>query len=191
MTRPSNLTEILADSGFVISEQPPCMLLYVDGFKGNKYSIDQYAISGVTKMEELKSWLDIINKALFEGELVTADQFGDVLRLDNTSFYLGFAEGRPVSACMTISGIWGQGHLLRVVNPMMEFCHLPERCIVEQMAFLFARKAWDAISRYIYSALQGGAIMHGWMNDDKVIIACCNDGTRPVIFKIERIDIEN
>ena len=27
------------------------------------------------------------------------------------------------------------------------------------------------------------------MNDDKVMIACCNDGTRPVIFKIERIDI--
>ena len=30
--------------------------------------------------------------------------------------------------------------------------------------------------------------MHGWMNDDKVMIACCNDGTRPVIIKIERID---
>lgn len=30
--------------------------------------------------------------------------------------------------------------------------------------------------------------MHGWMNDDKVMIACCNDGTRPVIFKIERFD---
>ncbi len=32
--------------------------------------------------------------------------------------------------------------------------------------------------------------MHGWMNDDKVMIACCNDGTRPVIFKIERFDCE-
>ena len=32
--------------------------------------------------------------------------------------------------------------------------------------------------------------MHGWMNDDKVMIACCNDGTRPVVFKIERIDVE-
>ena len=33
--------------------------------------------------------------------------------------------------------------------------------------------------------------MHGWTNDDKVMIACCNDGTRPVIFKVERIDIDN
>ena len=49
-------------------------------------------------------------------------------------------------------------------------------------------EAWDCISRYIYAALQGGAIMHGWTNDDRIMIACCNDGTRPVIFKIERID---
>ena len=55
----------------------------------------------------------------------------------------------------------------------------------------FCSEAWDAISRYIYTALQGGSIMHGWMNDDKVMIACCNDGTRPVIFKIERIDVDD
>ena len=42
---------------------------------------------------------------------------------------------------------------------------------------------------YVYTALQGGSIMHGWTNDERMMIACCNDGTRPVIFKIERIDI--
>lgn len=31
--------------------------------------------------------------------------------------------------------------------------------------------------------------MHGWTNDERMMIACCNDGTRPVVFKIERIDI--
>lgn len=49
-------------------------------------------------------------------------------------------------------------------------------------------EAWDAVARYIYTALQGGSIMHGWTNDDRMMIACCSDGTRPVIFKIERID---
>ena len=53
----------------------------------------------------------------------------------------------------------------------------------------FCAEAWDAISRYIYTALQGGAIMHSWTNDDRIMIACCNDGTRPVVFKIERMDI--
>ena len=53
----------------------------------------------------------------------------------------------------------------------------------------FCGEAWDAISRYVYTALQGGSIMKGWINDDRMMIVCCNDGTRPVIFKIERIDI--
>ena len=30
--------------------------------------------------------------------------------------------------------------------------------------------------------------MRGWTNDEHIMIACCNDGTRPVIFKIERLD---
>lgn len=50
-------------------------------------------------------------------------------------------------------------------------------------------EAWDCISRYIYAGLQGGAFMHRWTRDDRVMIACCNDGTRPVIFKLERFDI--
>ena len=52
----------------------------------------------------------------------------------------------------------------------------------------FCSEAWDAISRYVYAGLQGGSIMKDWTNDEKMMIACCNDGTRPVIFKIERID---
>ena len=51
-------------------------------------------------------------------------------------------------------------------------------------------EAWDAISRYIYAGLQGGSIMRGWMREENTMIACCSDGTRPVIFKIERIDGE-
>ena len=54
----------------------------------------------------------------------------------------------------------------------------------------FCSEAWDAISRYIYTGLQGGSIMKGWMQNENEMIACCSDGTRPVIFKIERIDYE-
>lgn len=50
---------------------------------------------------------------------------------------------------------------------------------------------WDKISRYIYSGLQGGSIMKGWMAKENEMIACCSDGTRPVIFKIERIDYDD
>lgn len=30
--------------------------------------------------------------------------------------------------------------------------------------------------------------MRNWTNEERMMIACCNDGTRPVIFKIERLD---
>ncbi len=54
----------------------------------------------------------------------------------------------------------------------------------------FCSEARDAISRYIYTGLQGGSIMNGWMKEENTMICCCSDGTRPVIFKVERIDYE-
>ena len=38
---------------------------------------------------------------------------------------------------------------------------------------------------------RGGSIMKGWMERENEMICCCSDGTRPVIFKIERIDYED
>ena len=54
----------------------------------------------------------------------------------------------------------------------------------------FCSELWDAISRYIYAGLQGGSIMEGWMAQENTMITCYNDGTRPVIVKIERFDYE-
>ena len=75
----------------------------------------------------------------------------------------------------------GETFLLKRTPEQDDFYHL--------MNGKFCGEAWDAISRYVYAALQGGSIMRKWTNDDRMMIACCNDGTRPVIFKIERIDI--
>ena len=33
--------------------------------------------------------------------------------------------------------------------------------------------------------------MKSWMKEENTMITCCNDGPRPVIFKIERIDEED
>ncbi|WP_204273669.1 TIGR04076 family protein [Draconibacterium mangrovi] len=84
-----------------------------------------------------------------------------------------------------------------LANPNAGKCnifHDGQEFILEQGDFFsmmkgeFCSEAWDAISRYVYAALQGGSIMRGWTNDEKMIITCCNDGVRPVIFKLERID---
>ena len=75
----------------------------------------------------------------------------------------------------------GDTFLLKRTPEQDDFYHL--------MNGKFCGEAWDAVSRYVYTALQGGSIMHGWTNDERMMIACCNDGTRPVVFQIERIDI--
>ncbi len=55
---------------------------------------------------------------------------------------------------------------------MKGYYFLREQCTVERM-ILIRSEAWDAISRYIYSALQGGAIDDGLIINDKVMITCC------------------
>lgn len=84
----------------------------------------------------------------------------------------------------------GAGTLIKRGKPDEGVLQSPRTMHCGETGVPFCSEAWDAISRYIYTGLQGGAIMHGWMNEDKIMITCCNDGTRPVIFKIERIDVE-
>lgn len=64
----------------------------------------------------------------------------------------------------------------------------PQEGIAGSAGVPHCSEAWDAVSRYIYTALQGGSIMQGWMKDERVMIACCSDGTRPVVFKLQRLD---
>ena len=71
----------------------------------------------------------------------------------------------------------GDTFLLKRTPQQDDFYHL--------MNGKFCGEAWDAVSRYVYTALQGGSIMHGWTNDERMMITCCNDGTRPIIFKMK------
>jgi len=57
----------------------------------------------VTGKWRLADWLRIVRKVLYGGRIVTLAQYSDVLRLDNTHFYLGFSGHKPVTACMTIT----------------------------------------------------------------------------------------
>ncbi len=56
----------------------------------------------------------------------------------------------------------------------------------------FCDWAWNDIHKYVAVLLAGGgfsgAIFDGWMKNDKTMIACCTDGIRPVIFKLEGME---
>ncbi len=53
-------------------------------------------------------------------------------------------------------------------------------------------EAWKAIYQYVFALSHGSEIFYyrDWINKDGVAICSCNDGIRPVIFKIERTDEE-
>ena len=62
--------------------------------------------------------------------------------------------------------------------------------IVDPLAGLpnsFCPWAWDDIYKSLIGFATGGN--YGmWYENKNIIIACCTDGTRPVIFKIEKIE---
>jgi len=51
-------------------------------------------------------------------------------------------------------------------------------------------EAWKAIHHYVMALCFGGSdFFHGrWVNDPNIAIVSCNDGLRPVIYKLEAVD---
>lgn len=78
----------------------------------------------------------------------------------------------------------------------------PCPCFTEGQTFVagfekpagFCDWAWNDLLRFTTALLTGGnfssGIFDGVMTDDRTMIACCTDGMRPVVFKLERIDEE-
>lgn len=59
----------------------------------------------------------------------------------------------------------------------------------------FCDDAWKAIYQFSFALAHGGGkegfYFNDWIKEPGVAIACCNDGLRPVIFKLEATDIES
>ena len=49
--------------------------------------------------------------------------------------------------------------------------------------------AWVGIHQYVFALAHGGGDFYDghWINTPEVAVACCNDGLRPVVFKVERV----
>jgi uncharacterized repeat protein (TIGR04076 family) len=59
----------------------------------------------------------------------------------------------------------------------------------------FCDEAWKAIYQYVFALAHGAGnelFYYGdWIREPGVAICCCNDGLRPVIFKLEATDEES
>jgi len=56
---------------------------------------------------------------------------------------------------------------------------------IDDMPEGFCPGAWSDIFRFV-CGLQAGAD-YEWVNEEGRVLVCCNDGFRPVIFRLERI----
>jgi len=55
----------------------------------------------------------------------------------------------------------------------------------------FCDEAWKAIYQYVFALAHGSECFYNsgeWIDKPGVAICSCNDGLRPVIFKIEKTD---
>lgn len=118
-TEPANLAELLSQKGFSIDTPGPCMMMKVDDYVSKTTYSNNVDVIYVNDKEQLRVWLDIVNVALFGCELVTIEQFNDILNLENTYFYLGLLDGKAITACMTITQ--GDTSVLEMVATLKEY----------------------------------------------------------------------
>lgn len=57
----------------------------------------------------------------------------------------------------------------------------------------FCDEAWKAIYQYVFALSHGSGVFYygDWIDKPGVAIVSCNDGLRPVIFKVESTDMES
>ena len=57
----------------------------------------------------------------------------------------------------------------------------------------FCDEAWKAIYQYVFALSHGSGLFYygDWIREPGTAICCCNDGLRPVIFKLEATDQES
>ena len=51
----------------------------------------------------------------------------------------------------------------------------------------FCAWAWNDLHKVVLTLYSGGGFTP-FMKEDNVLVSCCTDGIRPVVFKIERIE---
>lgn len=102
--RPSNIAEVLSKKGFKIDyDTGSGMAMNIDPSINQLKFADNIEIVPIKDLGLLKTWVNIVNTALFECELFSFEQFSELYMFDNTRFYLGLFDGHPASTCMTIT----------------------------------------------------------------------------------------
>jgi len=99
---PAGLAGILARKGFEIDASDPCMVLDLADFRRIETPPAATQICLVSQEAQVSEWARVVNLGMFGGELISAGQFTDLYRLENTRLWLAYYDRQPASAALTI-----------------------------------------------------------------------------------------
>lgn len=145
---PSNIIEILEENGFQNmateeSEPEPAMLLNKKDFLPFFLSDDNMVCRKVQTKEDFRSWIEVVNTALHEWDMIDADNYYTWVENENIEIYLGEIDGVPVSTAATIKR--GDTASLEFVSTLKEYRRKKAASVVCSRALteLFAKGVED------------------------------------------------
>ena len=161
---PSNIIEILERNGFQNMamedlEPEPAMLLNKQEFNPFSVSDDNIVCRKVQTKEDFRSWIEVVNTALHEWDMIDAENYYTWVENENVKIYLGEIDGIPVSTAATIRS--GDTASLEFVSTLKEYRRKKVASVVCSVVLtdLFAKGVEDVTlsacgeSAYLYEKL--------------------------------------
>jgi len=102
-SKPNNIIELLIENGFSKDISGASMSMDLGNFNAVDLDDDNIIIKEVDDNEMLLEFIEIMNTELFECEVLTFDQFFDLMNLDYTRLYMTYYSNEPASVCLTVS----------------------------------------------------------------------------------------
>lgn len=122
LAKPENLVEVLKSKGFCVNVNEGSGMAMDLNESVNTLKIpESIKVLTVADKETLEDWAEIVNKALFEGNLFSFEQIQDMYALENTVFFIGLFEGVPVSTSIVIMSKSGEFAEVEWISTLEEY----------------------------------------------------------------------
>lgn len=100
---PSNIRELLLERGFLEDNSGSYMLMELSDLMNEPIEKSGFSVKEVSSDEMLGQWIAIMNDELFEGRVLTDEQFKELIQMDNCKMLLTYYQGKAAAISLTIT----------------------------------------------------------------------------------------
>jgi GNAT superfamily N-acetyltransferase len=103
ISKPDNLVEIFRSRGFTVNlDDGSGMAMDLPNSLSGYQAPNPLSVLPVRDESSLATWVEIVNTALFGGELITYEQYYDMYKLKHVAMNLGFVGDTPAATALVI-----------------------------------------------------------------------------------------